>query len=608
VVSSTPADGSTVTSASSISLVTSEPATPIGVTLDGNATVAPVINGTSIVYGTGLLGTGAHTLAGELQDSSGKKAAFRVHFTVWSSAGAAAPYVEKNTSSSASTTVDSADGFAAATMPSGAWGTTSTDWIVIRIAPTPAPSGLTNGFAPGPEALDVTAWWALSGAQLHEFSQPVSILMRSTQAGLVPATFENGGWRVLGRVPVAGTLPTGWDDGFYADGAGFHILTRHLTVFALLRDLQAPAPPQNVRGFLGPGGLTLRWLPGADNSGTYDYVTVFSGSTDVGHYGVDYTAAGIGSWSPGDPRIFRLQETDLAGNQSPLTPPLRPVPPLVGLTLDQAEAALTARGFSVGTVTVDGVGRPGTVTGPAGLVLAEEGATIDLTVAPGGGLTSLVFKVHTAPKFTPSARQKIAARLSLTRAAQVTAELFSPRRVKLYTWRFSVKAGRSIVKLRIPRQVRRSGVYTLSWRARAGRDTVSRRITIRLIGSGRSPAVRPAPPIEVVLAGPATNGVGGQLPKRRPKVVAAPGVEPTFDAAADRSTDVRVIVVDVNVFGLGFVRDLHTVFPSVRIVALTSSPRVMVASLRAGAAIALPRSTPPATIAKVIERLLRARR
>src|SRR6266511_2499812 len=29
------------------------------------------------------------------------------------------------------------------------------------------------------------------------------------------------------------------------------------------------------------GGLTLRWLPGADNSGTYDYVTVFSGSTDT---------------------------------------------------------------------------------------------------------------------------------------------------------------------------------------------------------------------------------------------------------------------------------------------------------------------------------------
>src|SRR6266540_580732 len=455
VISSTPTEGSTVTSASSISLVASEAATPVGVTLDGSATVAPVISGTTITYGTGALSTGPHTLAGELQDSAGKKTPFRVHFTVWSSSGSVAPYVEKNTGTSSSTTVESADGFAAATMPSGAWSTSGTDWIVIRIAPMAAPSGLTNGFAPGPEALDVTAWWALAATPVHQLSQPVGILMRSTEKGLVPATFEDGSWRILGRVPVAGTLPAGWDDGFYSDASGFHVMTRHLSVFALLRDLEPPQPPQNVRGFLGPGGLTLRWLPGADNSGTYGFVTVFSGSTDIGHYGVDYTAAGIGSWSTGDPRVFRLKETDLAGNESALTPPLRPVPPLVGLTADQAEEALTARGFTLGTLTIDGTGRPGTVTGPVGLVLAEEGAAIDLTVAPGrGGLTRFVFKVQTAPKFKPSARKTIAARVSVTRAARVNVELFSPRRLKLFTWRFSVKAGRTIVKLRIPRQVR----------------------------------------------------------------------------------------------------------------------------------------------------------
>jgi hypothetical protein len=606
VVSSTPAEGSTVTSASSISLVTSEAATPVGVTLDGSATVAPVISGTTITYGTGALSTGPHTLAGELQDSAGKKAPFRVHFTVWSSSGSVAPYVEKNTSTSSSTTVESTDGFAAATMASGAWSTSGTDWIVVRIAPMAAPSGLTNGFAPGPEALDVTAWWALAGTQLHQLSQPAGILMRSTEKGLVPATFEDGSWRILGRVPVAGTLPAGWDDGFYSDASGFHLMTRHLSVFALLRDLEPPRPPQNVRGFLGPGGLTLRWLPGADNSGTYDYVTAFSGSTDVGHYGVDYTAAGIGSWSAGDPRVFRLKETDLAGNESPLTPPLRPVPSLVGLTPDQAEAALTARGFTLGTLTVDGTGRPGTVTGPVGLVLAEEGATIDLTVAPSrGGLTHFVFKVHTAPKFKPSARKTIAARVSVTRAARVSVELFSPRRVKLFTWRFSVKAGRTIVKLRIPRQVQRSGVYALRWTARAGRETVSRRVTIRLLGSGQGAVVKPTQPIEVVLAGTATNGVGGKLTARKPKVVATRGVEPTFDAAASRRTDVRVIVVDVDVFGVALIRDLHTVFPSVKIIALTSSPRRMASALKAGAAIALPRSTPATTIAKVVQRLLR---
>jgi hypothetical protein len=181
----------------------------------------------------------------------------------------------------------------------------------------------------------------------------------------------------------------------------------------------------------------------------------------------------------------------------------------------------------------------------------------------------------------------------------VNAELYSPRRVKLFTWRFSVKAGRSIVQLRIPRQVRRSGVYTLKWSARAGRDTVSRRITIRLLG----PRQAAGKPVEVVLTGPATSGVRGKLTPR--KVRSAEGVEPTFDAAANRARDVRVIVVDVDVFGVAFVRDLHTVFPSVRIVALTSSPRLMVAALKAGAAVALPRSTPPATTATVIQRLLK---
>jgi hypothetical protein len=605
LVSSTPADGSTVSSASAIGLVASEAATPVGVTLDGNATVAPIVSGTSITYNTGALGVGAHVLAGELQDAAGKRAPFRVHFTVWSStSGSAAPPVEANTTTSTGTTVTSADGFASATMPAGAWSSAGADWIVLRITPTAPPSGLTNGFGAGPEALDVTARWALAGTEVHQFNQPVAILIRSTERGLVPATFENGRWRILFRVPSAGTLPAGWDDGFWTDTSGFHLLTRHLSVFALLRDLAAPNPPQNVRGFLGSNGLTLRWEPGADHSGTYDFVTVFSDSTDAGHFGVDYTAASIGPWSVGDPRIFRLKETDLAGNESELTRPLVPVPSLVGKTPDQAAALLAPLGLTVGNVTTGGTGPAGTITGPAGLVLAEQGSAIDLTVASGSALTRLVLKVVTAPKFKPTARPRIAARVSVTRAARVTAELFDPRHVKLYSWRFTIKAGRSIIKLRLPRQVRRSGVYSMRWTARSGRDTVSRRITIRLVGTTRGSTSAPVQPLEVVLAGPATRGLAGKFSTRRPKLVSAWGIEPTFDAAASRRIDVRVIVIDVDAFGVGLVRDLHTVFPSVRIVALASTPRLLARSLAAGAAIALPRATPPATVARAIERLL----
>ena len=84
----------------------------------------------------------------------------------------------------------------------------------------------------------------------------------------------------------------------------------------------------------------------------------------------------------------------------------------------------------------------------------------------------------------------------------------------------------------------------------------------------------------------------------------ASGIEPTFDAAANRRTDVRVIVVDVDEFGVSLVRDLHAVFPSMKIVALTSGPKQMTASLKVGASIALPRSTPASVLTRVITRLL----
>jgi DNA-binding NarL/FixJ family response regulator len=65
-----------------------------------------------------------------------------------------------------------------------------------------------------------------------------------------------------------------------------------------------------------------------------------------------------------------------------------------------------------------------------------------------------------------------------------------------------------------------------------------------------------------------------------------------------------VIVVDVDAFGVSLIRDLHAVFPSTKIVALTSGPRQMVASLKAGASIALPRSTPASVLTRLVTRLL----
>jgi DNA-binding NarL/FixJ family response regulator len=79
--------------------------------------------------------------------------------------------------------------------------------------------------------------------------------------------------------------------------------------------------------------------------------------------------------------------------------------------------------------------------------------------------------------------------------------------------------------------------------------------------------------------------------------------DPAFYAAANRNRDVRVVVVDADELGVATVRDLHIVFPSVKIVALAAGPKTMAAALKAGATIVLPRTTPPATLAKIIQRL-----
>jgi hypothetical protein len=243
-------------------------------------------------------------------------------------------------------------------------------------------------------------------------------------------------------------------------------------------------------------------------------------------------------------------------------------------------------------------------------VLAQPGATIDLTVAPGTkGATKFLFGVVSAKKFKPTqARRTIAARIVVTRAAQVAAVLYSPRGARLYSWHFQVKAGKSIVKLRLPAQVRRPGVYAIRWLARSGADTVTRTLRIRLVARAGGLA-RLSPnggPIEVVLAGSSIpSGLSVGAGARKPKVVSVDGVEAAFNLAGSGSGDVQVMIVDVDQFGVAFVRDLHMVFPSMKIVALSRDPKLLAAALKAGATVALPSSTPSPTLAAVVAKLLR---
>src|SRR5204863_3073194 len=184
-------------------------------------------------------------------------------------------------------------------------------------------------------------------------------------------------------------------------------------------------------------------------------------------------------------------------------------------------------------------------------------------VAPGGvSFSKLVFKIMSASRFKQTQRA-IGARVLLTRRARVTATLLSPQRLRLSTWGSTLRAGRSIVRLRVPRQIRRPGLYSIRWVAQSGTDRVTRTVRVRLF-VGKD-AVKP---VRVVLAGsavPPRLPLGKGVPQLR--VLSTEAADSAFDLAGAGSDGVEVMIVDVDQFGVGFVRDLHTVFPRLKIVA-----------------------------------------
>jgi hypothetical protein len=195
-------------------------------------------------------------------------------------------------------------------------------------------------------------------------------------------------------------------------------------------------------------------------------------------------------------------------------------------------------------------------------------------------------------------------RIKVTRAAQVTATLLGANGTRVYRWRFRVKAGVEVVRLTMPPQVRRTGRYRLVFTVASGRDVVKRTLAIQIVGpkdrelSGR--------PVDVVLAGASNMRREIELDlDKRLRVTAASGDDDAFGLAGSSRRNVRVMVVDADRYGIGLVRDLAAVFPRIRIIALTNDPRRLAQAIRGGATIAVPRSTPPKELAKLISRLAR---
>ena len=400
---STPADGVTIASAGSLQVLASEDLAGIaGAEIDGAPAPAPAISGDTVTY-TMAFAPGPHLLAGELEDLAGNRQPIRIHFTTWTGATADYPYVEKNSSAASSMSLRSASDTTTVTVPAGAWsGAPAGDWLVVRIDPLPAGSA-SGGFQPAGERLDVTAYWALSGGAVTTFSLPLEIEVDNTQAHVIPAVFEGGSWRPLAEAP-GGSLPAAWGDGFSYDGTNVRILTRHLSLFALLEDVEAPSTPTGFKGKVKKGKFRLLWTAASDNSGLISEYRVYVNGQLAKTVAGSKRSVGMGAFELTDRRSFQVAAVDVADNVGPRSVALKVIPKLASLTPTAAKSALKKRGFKTGKVTDQ------TSTGvPAGRVikgsvsgLRPAGSKIGLTVSKGSGGTGGPATPPPPPSYGPT--------------------------------------------------------------------------------------------------------------------------------------------------------------------------------------------------------------
>jgi DNA-binding NarL/FixJ family response regulator len=142
------------------------------------------------------------------------------------------------------------------------------------------------------------------------------------------------------------------------------------------------------------------------------------------------------------------------------------------------------------------------------------------------------------------------------------------------------------------------GTYTLYWLGKSP-DGGNYRTTQKIRVITVEAKAHTANPAQIVL----TVGDSTKSAQR-----AVQGVGQTIEATPEQSFEVAsthdasVVIVDADKYGVKLVRDLRTVFPTTAVVALSKS-KVTLAVLGGQGEFALPSSTPPATIAALVEKL-----
>ncbi|MGH2997530.1 MAG: PASTA domain-containing protein, partial [Gaiellaceae bacterium] len=228
-------------------------------------------------------------------------------------------------------------------------------------------------------------------------------------------------------------------------------------------DTTPPDAPAAFGGVVAEDGLTLRWEPPPGGEEMSSYVVYVDGRESQALGGQTYETK-LGPFDARDARRFSVRAIDAAGNHGTRTSALVGVPDLVGMTRDEARAAVTARGL----VIRDESGRSMRAVRRNEVVLAQTPEAPSIV-----GTGSAVAVVLSAPArvgllgFTKlgascTQRGRLTAQIWLGERARVSVTLLDRRKARVASWRLGALAeGTHRLTLRLPSSLRRPGHYRL---------------------------------------------------------------------------------------------------------------------------------------------------
>jgi hypothetical protein len=238
IVSAAPGDGSTLQSVSSILLISDHFVdwTDLRVTRpDGSVTTLDTRQGTSQRWIFEASAPGLYSISGSLNAQNGTGAVpFSSHFTIFvpSTGGGSsqtAPPVQASVTPTQSGAVTSADGKATLVWAAQAFSTTP---VVVQISPVA--ESVVQNLPPNSLVVQITASAVGTNANVTALNGVIELQFPSAASNAVPMVSSDGAtWRSVPQLSGL-ALPAGQPDGFFRDSGGtVHLLTRHLTFFAL---------------------------------------------------------------------------------------------------------------------------------------------------------------------------------------------------------------------------------------------------------------------------------------------------------------------------------------------------------------------------------------